>query len=328
MQPTSEQLLAVIRTQTDVARKGLDLDGVMEIVAGRAMALTDATGAAVEMLDGDAMVYRAAAGSAEPYLGLRIAVATSLSGRCVRDGETLHCRDSETDPRVDRAATRKVGAASMVVVPLVHGQRTVGVLKVLSSQVDAFGDDDVVLLELLSGLVAAALHHAAEAQGSELFRRATMDDLTGLANRALFRDRLSAWTAAERDLTACQVAIADLDGMKTVNDRHGHLVGDVVLKEVANRLVGAVRRGDTVARIGGDEFGILLRGRDGAEAVLSRIAEAIDGVRLAVAPDVELGISVGVATYPDDAQHPDGLIAVADKAMYAEKAARGRQRRP
>ncbi|MDZ7706713.1 MAG: GAF domain-containing protein [Trueperaceae bacterium] len=118
MQPTTDQLLAVIETQTSIARLGLDLDGVMDVVAKRALTLTEADGAAVELLEGDEMVYRAVAGTAEPHLGLRLDAATSLSGRCVREGVTLVCDDAATDPRVDLVAARKVGAISMVVVPL------------------------------------------------------------------------------------------------------------------------------------------------------------------------------------------------------------------
>lgn len=328
MQPTSDQLLAVIETQTSIARLGLDLDGVMDVVTKRALTLTEADGAAVELLEDEQMVYRAGAGAAEPHVGVRIAAATSLSGRCVRESVTLVCGDAATDPRVDTAAARKVGAISMVVVPLMYGQNAVGVLKVYSARVDAFAAEDVALLELMSGLIAAALHHATAAQGNELFRRATRDDLTNLANRALFQDRLSSWITSDRGGTFCQLLMADLDGMKRVNDRYGHPVGDEVLKEVAVRLLATVRHGDTVARLGGDEFGILLRGRDGSGAVQERIRAAIDGAFLAVAPDVELGISVGTATYPDDGNSVDALIEHADRAMYREKLARGRQRSP
>lgn len=329
MQPTRDQLLAVIETQTSIARLGLDLDGVMDVVAKRALTLTEADGAAVELLEGQEMVYRAVAGTAEPYLGFRLDTATSLSGRCVRDGVTLVCDDATTDPRVfERDAARKMGLISMVVVPLMYGQRAVGVLKVYSARLGAFTAGDVALLELMSGLIAAALHHATAAQGDELFRRATRDDLTSLANRALFRERLSSWITSDRGGTLFQVLMADLDGMKTVNDRYGHPVGDAVLKEVAVRLLATVRHGDTVARLGGDEFGILLRGRDRSGTVQERIRAAIDGARVAAAPDVELGISVGTATYPDEGKTVDALIEHADRAMYREKNARSRKRTP
>lgn len=159
--PDAEQLLAVIGIQTEIAQLGRDLDGVMTLVARRAQALTGATGAAVELAEGDAMVYRAATGIAAPQLGLRIARDGSLSGLCVREGIPLACDDSERDPRVDRESCRKVGLRSMIVVPLGHHGEVVGVLKVLSPVPNAFTDSQIALLGLMADLIAAAMYHAA-----------------------------------------------------------------------------------------------------------------------------------------------------------------------
>lgn len=136
------------------------VDEVMQRVAGAAQEMTAAAGAVVELRDGDEMVYRAATGSAAGSEGLRLGVASSLSGACVASGETIVCQDSETDPRVDKAAARKVGARSMILIPLVHEQGTLGVLKVLSPEPAAFGDYDVAALELAAGLLAIGLANA------------------------------------------------------------------------------------------------------------------------------------------------------------------------
>ena len=112
------RLLEVIRMQTEIAKLGMDLGGVMALVAERAQRLTGAFGAAVELAEEDDMVYRAASGAAELHLGMRLKRSSSLSGRCIHEEIALQCDDSDTDPRVDREACRLIGLRSMIVVPL------------------------------------------------------------------------------------------------------------------------------------------------------------------------------------------------------------------
>src|SRR5262249_50931418 len=187
---TPAQLLAIIAMQTEIAKLGLDLGGVMAMVAEGGQQLSGATGAVVELVEGDDMVYRAVAGDASGMLGVRLKRESSLSGLCVAMAETLRCDDSDIDPRVDRNACQRVGLRSMIVVPLIHDTAAVGALKVFAPAVAAFGEGDARVLALMSELIAAAMFHAAKYGADELFRQATSDQLTGLANRALFMDRL------------------------------------------------------------------------------------------------------------------------------------------
>lgn len=159
-EPGPDKLLTIIRIQTEIAQLGPDLEQVMTLVARRAQSLTGATGAAVELVEGARMVYRAATGTASPQLGLGLERDGSLSGLCVDQGIPLVCDDAETDPRVDREACRRVGLRSMIVVPLFHAGRAIGVLKVLSAAPDGFTDGHVELLGLMAELIAAAMHHA------------------------------------------------------------------------------------------------------------------------------------------------------------------------
>ncbi|GAC1470951.1 MAG: hypothetical protein NVSMB9_16590 [Isosphaeraceae bacterium] len=158
----TEYLADLIATQQDIATAQLEPDALMSLIAARTQRLTAADGAVVELAEGDEMVYRAATGSAAAHLGLRLKIDNSLSGRCLRTGETLLCDDSESDPRVNREACRAIGVRSMVVVSLVHQGRAVGVLKVLSLAPNAFRERDVHTLRLLAGLLAAALDQAAQ----------------------------------------------------------------------------------------------------------------------------------------------------------------------
>ncbi len=129
----------------------------MNTVVDQMLLLTPATGAVIELVDEDCLVYRAASGSVAPYLNTRLKQATSLSGMCVRDKEIKISTDTSTDSRVDATACKKVGAASMVVVPLFRNSESVGVLKVVSSTAFAFSKDDVSTLQLMATLLGSAL---------------------------------------------------------------------------------------------------------------------------------------------------------------------------
>ncbi len=317
------QLLSVIRLQTDIAKQGLDLGGTMALVVERVLPLLDADGAAVELLEGDEMVYRAVSGIAEHNLGLRISAARSLSGLAVRTGEVLVCTDSETDDRVDRPACRHLGLRSMVVVPLQFQQTQVGVLKAMSRRVGHFTPVHLELLGLLSELVSASMYFSTRFNSDELYHRATHDAMTGLANRALFMDRLrSATQQREREPQPFGVLLADIDGLKQVNDGLGHRAGDAMITEFAQRLARCARGTDVVARLGGDEFGVIVApvdGENGLQTVGRRMTEALIGDMEFEGRRVPVSGSVGLALCPLDAAQPMPLLDVADSRMYAVK---------
>ncbi|WP_412742486.1 PAS domain S-box protein [Krasilnikovia sp. MM14-A1004] len=157
----SEILLATINVQRAVTAAAHDRAQVLEVVATQAVqAFTDADGAVVELVDRDHLDYVAAAGTLIVHLGLRLPIEGSLSGVAMSQRSTVLCRDSETDPRVNRQACREVGLRSMCVAPLFSGDRPIGVLKISSAEVDAFDEGDVYQLELLAGSLSAALRHA------------------------------------------------------------------------------------------------------------------------------------------------------------------------
>lgn len=329
--PTQQQLLDVIRIQTELVQLGLDLGGVMAAVVERTLPLIGADGAAIELAEGEDMVYRAAAGIAAPYLGLRLKQGASLSGRSVLTGETLHCDDSETDPRVDREACRKVGLRSMIVMPLTHRGTTVGVLKAMSAQPAKFGEGDMKLLGLLSEVVAAAMFLATKYDNDDLFHRATHDGMTGLANRSLFMDRLRGQLfQCGRSRQQLGILMIDMDGLKTINDTCGHRAGDAVIEEFARRIKLDARLSDTVARLGGDEFGVILMPvnlREGLDAAVQRLYEQIASLFEFDGNTYQLSASIGAALFPDDGSDIEELMELADQRMYDVKATRyGRAR--
>ncbi len=158
----TKHLSAVIETQSDIATSELDLEKVMKLIVERTQNLTGAGGAVIEMLEGDEMVYLAASGLAAPHLGLRLDVSGSLSGHCVRSGEITLCGDSETDSRVNSEACRRIGIRSMLLVPLRKDRKPIGVLKVLSAEPNSFGEREIYTLQLMAGVMDAAVNHNTE----------------------------------------------------------------------------------------------------------------------------------------------------------------------
>lgn len=156
----------------------------------------------------------------------------------------------------------------------------------------------------------------------EIAFKAYHDELTGLPNRALFMDRLSVGLAhARRNNGRLAVFFLDLDNMKSINDTFGHAVGDRVLKCVAQRLHDSLRADDTVARVGGDEFLILveLTATDEAETLAKKILTRVGEPVIVDRDELYVTTSIGAAIFPDDGETPDALIHHADGAMYRVK---------
>ncbi len=162
-----ERFGAIISTQQDIATADLDLPAIMDLIVTRAQALTHASGAILEMADHDEMVYRSASGRAASYVGLRTPIVSGLSGECLRTGKILRCDDAERDPRVDLTECRRTGARSMIVVPLVYEREVIGVLQVVSPELYAFGPMDENTLQLMVGLISAAMSHASEFEAKQ-----------------------------------------------------------------------------------------------------------------------------------------------------------------
>jgi diguanylate cyclase (GGDEF)-like protein len=169
----------------------------------------------------------------------------------------------------------------------------------------------------MSALVAR--ERGGRVQSEEL---AGHDALTGLANQRLFDELLaSAAARAARSGHDGAVLIVDLDGFKAVNDTYGHPAGNEVLREVARRLSGVVRAGDEVARVGGDEFALLLADADGAERVAAALAAAFAEPVVAASRACSIGVSAGWATFGAHRRATEA-VEEADRRMYACKRAR------
>ena len=186
----------------------------------------------------------------------------------------------------------------------------------------------VTLVPTLAGGAVVGVHGVARdvtverAMEEQLTHQAFHDPLTGLANRALFRERVDRALRRRQDGRGMAVLFVDLDDFKTVNDTLGHSQGDRLLEVVAERLLKATRGYDTVARLGGDEFGVLLcdmaRPED-ATTVVARITQSLLAPVPLLGKPVRVGASVGLA-HADDAVTTDDLLRNADVALYRAKA--------
>jgi diguanylate cyclase (GGDEF)-like protein len=193
---------------------------------------------------------------------------------------------------------------------------------VSSEQIDtnllAMAIAGVTLLVLLSGLTAVLINHDT---GRELRRLADHDHLTGLPNRG-YISRMIDGSITSRRKSGFALFFVDLDRFKGINDRYGHMVGDKVLREAAERLRIAVCKTATVARAGGDEFIVLQAGSEStsatilAEAILAAFAQPFE---IAGANGGTIGVSVGVAFYPRDGHDGESLLRAADAALYRVK---------
>ncbi len=208
-----------------------------------------------------------------------------------------------------RRVARRLASISEV-LQLVEDGDYRGRLKV--DVADEFG----LLAHRVNRLVAAA-----GARERRLMESALIDPLTGLYNRSLFADRVrSTITIAQRTKGRFAVIVLDLDRFKMVNDTLGHGVGDRLLREVSRRLKKTVRDCDTVARLGGDEFVLLLGGGDDiALEVSDRILVAMSRPLRVADQQIDIGLSIGIAMYPEHGQDEATLLRNADAAMYRAK---------
>ncbi len=210
---------------------------------------------------------------------------------------------------------------SLLMIPLVAKGKKMGAVILGSTQPDYFMHWHMRILATICQQAAANI------ENSLLHRRveneAISDGLTQLFNHRHFQDRLKAeFSRARRSNTSLSLLMADIDHFKKINDDYGHRIGDGVLQQMADILRRAVRSEDAVARYGGEEFVVILTGsnRKGALRMAERLRAAAEKVSfLAEDHSIKITISVGAATYPDDAREPWELIECADRALYSAK---------
>jgi diguanylate cyclase (GGDEF)-like protein len=227
----------------------------------------------------------------------------------------------------------KIDARDAIVAPLLAEGRVVGAMLVANrmGNVGSFDHEDLQLFATLANHASVALENGRlvdqlRREADERRFEAMHDSLTGLANRTLFLQRVGEIAAARAkgDQRMAAVMLMDLDRFKEVNDTLGHHNGDLLLREVANRIVATLRQEDTVARLGGDEFAILLPRLANVEQAIAsaeRIVEALQQTFRLDELSVDVGASIGIAISPRDGDDATTLLQRADVAMYEAKGA-------
>jgi len=231
--------------------------------------------------------------------------------------------------QIDASQVLLVVVASGQQIPFVIVSDTMSMVRAVTLM--KMGANDFVLYDDLSNLTSVVrremrsmeISRKKEEVESSNWRLANFDPLTDLPNRRLFFDRLShALRRAKRQEAGVALLYLDLDHFKWINDNLGHAAGDKLLKEASQRLKESIRESDTVARIGGDEFAIVLTDVDeekGAEAVARKILVKMQEPMFLKDNEVYVGVSIGVAMYPEHGDESKTLVHNADLAMYQSK---------
>jgi diguanylate cyclase (GGDEF)-like protein len=228
----------------------------------------------------------------------------------IQGGTSCYTIDPRDDAPHGSPALRAAGARALVALPIGSGAQPRAMLVVADPTPLIPATEQVELLELLAAQAATCLRTVDAV--AELRQQASTDPLTGLGHHASFHDALATARAAG---SAVAVVLADVDGFKAINDTKGHQTGDRVLREIASALSAALRRGDALFRVGGDEFAALISVAGGDEAL-----EAGRRLRVAAAATGTVTVSVGIAI-PRGSESDASVLSRADRALYSVKQA-------
>jgi diguanylate cyclase (GGDEF)-like protein/putative nucleotidyltransferase with HDIG domain len=254
------------------------------------------------------------------FSSLEIPVGQGLSGWVAENRKPILNGNPSVEPGYLNDAGKFSTLRSAVAVPLEGVSGVLGVLTLYHAESDAFTKDHLRILLAISSKIAVAIENALRFQRAE--SSATTDYLTDLPNaRSLFLHLDAELSRGRRTNAPLAVCVLDLDGFKMVNDRFGHLEGNRVLHEVAAGLRECCREYDYVARMGGDEFVVLLPGVRpvDVEAKISQFRQVVQQVCVNLFHESLLSISIGVAHFLIDGSDAEQLLAEADRRMYKEK---------
>lgn len=304
----------------------LDLESTFSATADAVTSIVPADFFAVSLVEREELrVCFAQGDKAESLAGQTFPVEQGLVGQVVKYARTLPDKaDYRGGSPVFSPAHLFADYRSLMIVPLRRDEGPAsGAMVVAAKQPDMFTRTCREMLELVAAQVAVKIELAKSHE--KLNRMATVDGLTGIANRRAFQLGISSMLSrADRHNTPLAVILCDIDLFKQINDRFGHPFGDEVLQQVAKLFACVVRSNDLAARIGGEEFAILLENTDhrGAWRVAERLRQLVEGLQLRCGnAAVPVTISLGISVYPKDAAAKERLIDCADQALYRAKAA-------
>ncbi len=303
----------------NVSRHATSLKGLDQMLAAIVQELEqglryDHIGIALADYPNQELVICAEAGSRRQALQRRFRFGEGLLGEVARTGQVRLVSDGAAEG----ARTVLPGSASSLALPLIYAEELLGVFYVETATPHAFSESEQLLLRTLADQIASALYNARTLQKAQ--EQAITDGLTGIKTHRFLMEALSVeWRRATRTGRSFSVLLMDLDHFKEVNDRHGHLEGDVVLRRVGRLLEEHCRRSDVVARYGGDEFVLLM-----PETELDQARQLANKLRALIAGDPllrqrNITASFGIAVFPAHGTTPEEILERADAAMYLSK---------
>ena len=254
------------------------------------------------------------------FSALRIPLGEGVSGWVADNKKPILNGNPSVEPGYATEPSKIASLSSALSVPLEGLDGVVGVVSLYDADKDAFSTDHLRILLAVSSKMALAIENSLKYQEAE--SSATTDYLTGLPNaRSMFLQLGRELARAKRTGATLTVMVCDLDGFKQVNDRFGHLEGNRVLELFAKRVRESCREYDYVARMGGDEFVVIVPdlSSEAEQAKVVQLRELAKQAGNEVCGEDLLSVSVGKAVYPVDADDMDKLLAEADRRMYAEK---------
>jgi diguanylate cyclase (GGDEF)-like protein len=301
------------------AAEGTDVEQIDAVLA-LALASLGMQDAYVAVIRGSKLVMTNVIGTRTLAVNEELEVSKTQVGRMLARGDVIFIEDVASLNAATKNVPAKGAWRGYLCAPLRLGGRIRGAIGFLSYDARSYDEADLEFVRLVSALISAAVERG-EKRG-RLDELAYSDILTELPNRAFFNRALAREIEAKRGLFA--IHFIDLDEFKALNDRVGHPVGDLALREIAARLRSLCGPADTVARLGGDEFVVLQRAlltAGEAESFAIRVLEALSIPYLHAGREFAIGGSIGVAFFPTDGDDPDSLMRQADAALYRAKAA-------
>lgn len=268
--------------------------------------------AAISFIDTDRQWFKASRGLEVTQTPRDIAFCDYT----IRNDEPFVVSDAKSDERFEKNpfVTGEAGVQCYLGVPLkTPAGQNIGTLCVIGTEPREFSPEEAAALTGFGKLVVSQL---------ELCQAANLDNLTHTMSRGAFLDQLDIAIKSFRQKgIGSTLAILDIDKFKELNDTYGHPVGDKVLQEFVSAILSTLRGDDLLGRLGGDEFGILLRGVTPATAsvVLARVHDQVMAINLAKYPDIKVGMSLGYVAISDDVMSKEAWIQLADDALYQAK---------
>lgn len=244
-----------------------------------------------------------------------------IVGWVMENGISAYVKDTRLDPRY---VGRLDIPFSEISIPIKISGNTIGVLNVESEGVYSLDENDFRILSILTSHLSTAIDNTFKYEETE--KIAVTDVMTGMYNYRYFINRLRDEIERAKNLgIPLSLIMIDVDYFKEINDTYGHIVGDKIIKELADLLKNIVRKGDIVTRYGGDEFFIILpgSGKTFTSTISKRIVDEVKGNKFT--NNINLTLSLGTVTYPEDAEDVDALLKWVDNALYDAKR-RGRDR--